>query len=315
MLLWQCPQLASVTNSEGECPLHWAVRLSAPLEHLQSLLDACPESGSEIRDRDGNSPLSLLWDRHRESIVAQFWEYRDKVTDLTAWKRILLFFPSQSIHAHQDKYGHTPTLLHVASTRQLPPGLFPLMLDMFASDIMTPDSMGRLPLHYACLHPHANRYSEIKSKIQLLLEAGGTTMCLHSDHRSTTNGGRLPLHYALDSGITWREGVQDLLDAHPSHLRYRDPVTALPPFLLAAASRPKDDTHKALMDKTQTSPHQKQEQKTPATLLMRLSYDSPMPLYRGDRRRLPWSYPGGGKSLATIYQILRKDPSQLTELL
>lgn len=47
--------------------------------------------------------------------------------------------------------------------------------------------------------------------------------------------GRLPLHVALLHGKGWHDEVEVLLDAYPESVDLKDPVTCLPPVLLAAA--------------------------------------------------------------------------------
>jgi len=46
--------------------------------------------------------------------------------------------------------------------------------------------------------------------------------------------GRLPLHLAIDNGIDWSTGIQDLFLANPSAASIRDPVTQLFPFMYAS---------------------------------------------------------------------------------
>uniref|UniRef100_A0A7S1BLW8 Uncharacterized protein n=1 Tax=Corethron hystrix TaxID=216773 RepID=A0A7S1BLW8_9STRA len=60
------------------------------------------------------------------------------------------------------------------------------------------------------------------------------------------NAGMFPLHLALSSGKTWKEGVQALVDAFPQALGYKDPITKLYPFMLAASA--KNDIDKARVE-------------------------------------------------------------------
>jgi hypothetical protein len=46
--------------------------------------------------------------------------------------------------------------------------------------------------------------------------------------------GRLPIYIALESGITWDEGIQALFALEPKVIRNRDCVTSLYPFMLGA---------------------------------------------------------------------------------
>ena len=66
-ILLAAPELASVTNTDGEPAIQWAVRLGLPNEVMKLLLKADPVAGF-IRDKDGNTALSLIWERHQETI-------------------------------------------------------------------------------------------------------------------------------------------------------------------------------------------------------------------------------------------------------
>jgi ankyrin repeat protein len=69
LILYVAPELASVRSEDGETALHWAIRLSAPNEIIKMLLVANPTSGTHARDKDGNTLLSLIWDRHQEELL------------------------------------------------------------------------------------------------------------------------------------------------------------------------------------------------------------------------------------------------------
>jgi len=286
MILWQAPELASVPNQDGEVPLHWAIRLSAPNEHIASILQASPTCGTEMKDKEGYSPLSLLWDRHRQDIMEMYWTDRTQVQTLYAWKPIMLFFPCSNNNNNNNSNTASEegleTPLHVACRLDCPPGLFPLFLEIFANHILQPDHIGRLPLHIACLDARVNRRPcEVKTKIQMLLltsSAAGIQSCARKDHQ-----GRLPFHYALQTGVTWLEGLKELFDASPRLLNERDPITLLYPFLLAAA-------HAEEHGESQSN--------------STISTNSHL---NGGKSQVPRSYPS--KSLNTIYKILRMDPS------
>lgn len=91
MISYAAPELAYMRNEDGELALHWATRLSAPNEIINMLLVANPASGTHAREMDGNTPLSLMWDRHREEFLEARGVNGGKgVLSLNSWKRVLL---------------------------------------------------------------------------------------------------------------------------------------------------------------------------------------------------------------------------------
>jgi hypothetical protein len=220
MALWQAPELASTANADGEIPLHWASRLSAPTECIRSLLKSDRASGTNFQDKDGHTPLSLLWDRHNSRFLEVWWENNDKLHSLPAWKRILMFF---------EEEGETtaPSPLHVAARTACPPALFPLMIQVYRDQLLIVDDDGRNPLQLACSDPVSNRSTDVKSKIEFLLQEDPRG-AHNEDHQ-----GRTAFYIALESGIAWNEGVKGLFELGPHTLSKKDPHTGMPPFLLA----------------------------------------------------------------------------------
>jgi hypothetical protein len=175
MALWQAPELASTANADGEIPLHWATRLSAPTECIRSLLQSDRASGTNFQDKDGHTPLSLLWDRHNSRFLEVWWENNEKLHSLPAWKRILMFF---------EEEGETtaPSPLHVAARTACPPALFPLMIQVYRDQLLIVDDDGRNPLQLACSDPVSNRSTDVKSKIEFLLYEGKSIITQKSLH-------------------------------------------------------------------------------------------------------------------------------------
>ena len=83
--------------------------------------------------------------------------------------------------------------------------------------------------------------------------------------------GNLPLHLSLKSGKTWQTGVFDIYNAYPGALLVPDQDCGLLPFMIAA--------------------FQKEQQGVSCQLFSGKLRDNPR--------------------LTTVYELLRKDPSQL----
>jgi hypothetical protein len=158
LILYVAPELASVRNEDGETALHWAIRLSAPNEIIKLLLAANPTSGTHARDKDGNTPLSLIWDRHREDFLeAQRMTEGKGVLSLNSWRRMLLLlqyndnqvFRDTSTGEAEAKIPLPFRPLHVSTQIACSYSLFTLLIRVYRSELTVKDEYGRLPLHIA----------------------------------------------------------------------------------------------------------------------------------------------------------------------
>jgi hypothetical protein len=288
MILFQAPELASMANADDEIPLHWAVRLSAPHEVIQCLLSAHPVSACGVKDKDGASALSLLWERHDAELLQLWWASgREAVLAHAGWKGILYFLQCFSFSFVRDaadgdddtaeamiSHGDDFLPLHTATRCEMcPPLMYPLFLQVHKDETPKQDELGRTPLAVACLDPVGNRSVGALSKVHLLLAAYPEAASVEDYF------GRIPLHTALESGLRWEEGIDCLVSVSPQYLQLIDPVTRLPPFLLAATA-------------SRTSPRTNE------------GYESRICRNEGETQYL-----------STVFSLLRADPSQLTHLL
>ena len=209
------------------------------------LLSANPTSGTHARDKGGNTPLSLIWDRHREELLEALEMNGGKgVLSLNSWKRILLLLQYTNNQVLRDTStgedidnidakAETETPLpfrplHVTAQSPCPPGVFPLLISVYRNELAVKDEDGRLPLHIAATNATTNRSYDVQSKISMLLTE------LPEAVRVTDASGRLPIYIALESGTAWEEGIQDLFALEPKVIGNRDCVTSLYPFMLGA---------------------------------------------------------------------------------
>lgn len=232
LMLLQAPELADRENVEGEIPLHWAIRLGLSNQILRMLLEASPSSGVFVQDKDGNTPLSLLWASHQDSILRAWWNGREYLLKSAAWKRIMFLLKC----CHYGTIHHPPDsddkLLHIAARYPCPPALFPLFLNVYKDRIgAQDDESGQTVLAAACSDPAGNRLCDVTTKIDLILGQKSGALSASVPDKS----GRVPFFTAVAHGITWEEGVQKLFDFDSSVLSMKDPVSGLYPFMLAGA--------------------------------------------------------------------------------
>jgi ankyrin repeat protein len=243
MILYAAPGLAGIQIEDGEVALHWAIRLSAPNEVFRMLLKANPASGLHATDRDGNSPLSLLWDRHRVDILEALWLVdRDTLKRLSSWKRLMFLLQSSQTTSRnlepfnsscdddedESRSSISCRPLHAAARIPCPPGLFGLLLEVYCDSLGDKDEQGRLPLHIASADSLTNRSHDVQTKISMLLSA-------YPEAAQVPDGNdQLPIHTALGAGVAWDEGIHALFALQPKLISTRDSYTRLYPFMLAA---------------------------------------------------------------------------------
>ena len=294
MLLYQKPELAHIQNIDDELPLHWAIRLSAPNEVIKLLLSVNPSSACCIKDKDGNTALSMVWERCEPSLFDSWWRTgQQSIFAHSGWSTITFFLQcySYSLNMVHDKSlcwddDSTAHLLQIEELRidfqpihlatrcpSCPLTLYTFLLRVYNDDVLKVDNHGRLPLAVACMNPISNRSIGVLTKIHLLL----------AEHPSAAQvvdrQGRLPLFVALETSLTWNEGIDRLIASYPKSLLLCDPVTRLPAYLSAAVRSQSKQNSKGPSEAT--SANQQQE-----------SWDE--------------------AHLSTIYSIFRKDPAQIS---
>ena len=149
------------------------------------------------------------------------------------------------------------TIHHLCRIPRCPPMLLRLLqspsynaLFGVSGNAFTFDQNGMLPIHHAVQSPPVTyRFvpAFLKSKhqqsiVEILLDKNPSGVKVADDQ------GRLPLHYALDSGCLSEKDLLALIRLYPDSLRRKDPKTGLLPFMLVAAdqSRIATSTNKVL---------------------------------------------------------------------
>lgn len=216
-MIFAASELASLGNDQGELPLHWAVRLTLSLKVLAILLEAYPRSGF-VKDNEGITPLSLLWDRHENSLVDAFRIYgRERVTSSITWKRIMMLVDG---YVGECDVANLP--LHAIVQAPCESSFLMFATHLCRDEMCQRDSRGCIPLHLACHAPIASR------SLSIVLTA-------YPDGAFVADAdGRLPLEIAIASGKKWEEGVELIFLANPAAVRHQDPSTHLYPFMQGA---------------------------------------------------------------------------------
>ncbi|KAL3935450.1 MAG: hypothetical protein SGBAC_009034 [Bacillariaceae sp.] len=227
-ILWAAPELASVPNKDGEVPLHWAVRLSSQNPVLHILLKADPDTAFVV-DYTHSTPLAMMWERNSKPSMEIFrYQHSEALASNDAWKRLMSVFQAVSQARGCEEFFP----LHIAASKVTPTSLFPFLIQVYKDQLLARDDNGHTPLTIACQNAEANRSIDVHTKIEFLLSADDSDQAKHPVPNS---GGRFHLHYALEAGVGWKEGLEALIKVNPSALSERDP-NGLFPFALAATN-------------------------------------------------------------------------------
>jgi hypothetical protein len=219
-MLCASPELASARNDQDELALHWAVRLALPMEILKALLTANPSGGFAL-NKEGHSPISLLWDRHDDALMQVYRVFgKERALSSPPWKRIMLVVKSDSDQERD---------LHAIASTPCPSSLLRFAAVACKEDLSVKDANGRLPLALCATSSGIDEETDWIS-VTILLDIYPQAAGIPDA------GGLLPLHLAIKKNRTWEGGVKALWRAEPRSLCTRDPSTKLYPFMLAASA-------------------------------------------------------------------------------
>ena len=260
--------LVRMKNNHGCNPLHFLVDGFHPFSSLKLMLQYC-SLGEEtngldprfLRDDDGDLPLhwafaravsprrlklllserhySLLWANNKgilpmEEYVENHCEDFDFMDDdekLFLWNKIQAMLMVVTGYQGFDTWS---PLHAIASGVAFIPGEFWTMgLEFGRDSLLVYNDDGLLPLHVAVSTPPSHfvvSHIRLEKYMRLM---GDIVLCSPEAARMPTSSGRLALHLAVESKQD--EKVIDMvLEMDPNALLTIDPITQLPPFMLAA---------------------------------------------------------------------------------
>jgi len=136
-------------------------------------------------------------------------------------------------------------IIHAAAFCAVPRCMLNMAVRMYPDELTEKDENGDTPLsillsrHKPCKSMYGwGRSDDIREQdvreiesmdiIQTVLWADPDAAALPSSN------GRLPLHLAIDQGLHWIDGIQDIFMAYPNAVSIRDPITRLFPFMHAS---------------------------------------------------------------------------------
>lgn len=218
-LIRACPSAVSKRRESSysrETPFEMACIARADLKVLEAMLRVDPSLALPRSVKSNNrSPLQVLWSA--------------RLKDHTALILLTALF-GRVVDARKS------FLLHAACSQRVPRDCFEEILTNHSEQLLIPDHLGNLPLHYAVSPQRFNAQAFTEYIVSSLLELAPEAA------RVPNHEGRLALHCALDRPyLTWHKG--GLSKLAPLALSIRDPRTGLYPLQMAAVHASQSRLH------------------------------------------------------------------------
>jgi ankyrin repeat protein len=169
------------------------------------------------------------------------------------------------------RFGITPgcshwRVLHAAASIPSPPQFIRSAIMLFPWQVKERDENGYLPLHRAAMCIRNEGIDENQYWLNKGVNQKPIYFRLFPENRSEDNpitifvksypdgakaldyNNRLPLHWALETGKKWHEGVKSLVIAAPFALSTRDSTYRIYPFMMAAMRGDVENTFHLLLE-------------------------------------------------------------------
>lgn len=250
----------------------------ASIDSVESLL--------KMRDEVGLTPIFILWSQVCTMEICPVSE-ADSLPEVLECIKMLLssteIFEEPSFPGDKTlvAYQLLKTAIYLGNT--IVPGAYVSFLVKCYPDILVqPDRNGRLPLHLAIIK-YQQRSQQHRDNLGIeLYQPNNNHVCpsfcictkVFNDHlqdyhynnddtqiinillnantsaaKMRDNAGKLPLHLAIDAGVSW-QGMRNLNQVNPLAIQEEDPVTGLLPFMSAAKAQPNSDHTRDIVNAT-----------------------------------------------------------------
>lgn len=184
--------------------------------------------GTIVKDKYGDIPLKVLFRRILFSGNSNPDDF-----DIDLWEKMSIVLRGTYLSLH-----NIPTwddsisfhMIHALIECGSNPRIIRHAIYLHPNEVNARDSYGNTPLCIA-----ASKVEIVPEIIDILLQADNRNVIGSIKSAQMQNGDkRLPLHVAVESGRTWKNGIERIVDAEPLALETRDIKTHMYPFMLAA---------------------------------------------------------------------------------
>ena len=265
-LVRSSPRAVGIECVRGYCPIHYACSfLTNTTEHIHFLLEQNVRV-SRLRGNTGLSCLELLTKTYKEFLDGEETlrseyigsEYHgdttapnDKGTKMFGfviedyWEKAILITSAASLGRTLEASSlrqHAPGFIHdIIGIDRCPPTLISLALVKHPEWLAVKGRNGNLPLHTVASKFISRRCTGNHSTITKLILRRHPGAC-----KEKNNDGKYPLILAIESGKSWKSGLQDMFNAFPGAIHALDLDVSLYPYILSRAANDVSRLH-ALM--------------------------------------------------------------------
>jgi len=258
---------ARIKDRKNRCPIFYAGCYGVPLESIKHIYDLNPESVHEFESYNilplhitYIAPTHSMEDRKLEvkatrdnpsQSIDQFFVQKSAIP---MWRMYDMFLRLTYHHSYEDPPPGCSKwrVIHAAVSIPSPPQFIRSALKLHPWQAQERDDEGYLPLQRAAMSRRPRGVDEEQYWLNKGINKKPIYHRLHPECREEDNpvsilvkaypGGaraldkdfKLPLHWAIETGKKWNEGVQSLVNAAPLSLSSRDTTYRLYPFMLAA---------------------------------------------------------------------------------
>lgn len=217
----------------GMTPMYLIYHGSKHPTILKSILQYRPSLALKRSSSFSGPPLVRVvcspWESMLEGTNAV--DVRRNVDLSKQWEKVVLTV--SAAHKCQHHENLTTHELHVALELPCSPKVLLWFMRMYPEQLEIPMIDGRLPLHCFVSSPTFITHKEADSVIQQFLK-------LYPEAAKIRCDGKLPLHFAIESGCVWHNGLKRLLYAHPTARQLPVDHSSMLPFMTMAACETSD---------------------------------------------------------------------------
>jgi ankyrin repeat protein len=221
------PDARLLQDYDGDLPLHWAFSRGVSPRRLTALLSDCHDS-LLCANNENILPMQSYVDDHCEN-----FDFMDPDQKQALWDMIQGILKVATKY-HKDD-GWSPLHAIASGVAFLPQTFWTIGLEFERDNLCTYNDDGMLPLHVAVstapVNGESSRYVSGVKQYAILMEE--IMLSSFEAPRMPTSAGRLALHLAVESKHD-QYVIDTLRRLNPNALSTIDPITLMPPFMLAA---------------------------------------------------------------------------------
>jgi len=239
------PEALTTQDKYGDTPCHRAVTLGSSIEVLEQFALIKPEA-IDIENNQGITSFMILPKGYEEaqslSDIVEDGEFWDD------WESAMIFLRASYSRCHSRPIDEKFMVVQAVAGTRCPRALLKTCVRLYPSQLLSTNSEGRVPLSIAS---RSKRFKEPQINIDGMCETAEkesetdssetvVQILLRAEIKAASiadNDGRYPVIHAIENGVEWHEGLQDIVNAYPQCLDEKEPISNLYPFMLAGASK------------------------------------------------------------------------------